>query len=74
MPWPKPLGPREVTLAGTPGAELKCPPKPIDVTEAGTPLICAEERLTRNKRIAIKEDDVTEKRLISRDIIASRKY
>ena len=28
-------------LAGTPGVELRCPPKLVEVTEAGVPLICA---------------------------------
>src|SRR4029077_18105231 len=36
-----PFAPSEVTLAGTPGAELKCPPELIEVTDAGVPLICA---------------------------------
>ena len=32
-----PSGPEEVTLAGIPGVELRLPPKPKEVTEAGTP-------------------------------------
>jgi hypothetical protein len=36
-----PFGPIEVILAGTPGEEFECPPKLVEVTDAGTPLICA---------------------------------
>ena len=28
-------------LAGTPGVELRWPPKLVEVTDAGVPLICA---------------------------------
>jgi hypothetical protein len=34
---PKPFGPSEVTLAGTPGFLEVLPPKPKELTEAGTP-------------------------------------
>jgi hypothetical protein len=42
---PKPLGPSEVTLAGTPGAVLRLPPNPKEVTEAGTPFDWAAQTL-----------------------------
>src|ERR1700676_101000 len=28
-------------MAGTPGGEFRCPPKLVEVTDAGVPLICA---------------------------------
>jgi hypothetical protein len=36
-PLPKPFGPSEVTLAATPGVIEVLPPKPKELTEAGTP-------------------------------------
>ena len=38
---PNPFDPSEVTLAGTSENLFHCPPKPNEVTDAGTPLICA---------------------------------
>jgi hypothetical protein len=37
-------------LAGTPGAELRCPPELIEVTDAGVPLICPPEAGTSARR------------------------
>src|SRR5579862_29189 len=46
---PKPLGPSDVTLARTPGVGLALPPKPKEVTDAGTPFTCAAETAARAK-------------------------
>src|SRR5438309_7818942 len=46
---PNPFGPNEVMLGGTPEILLPCPPNPMEVTEAGTPLICpAAETVANN--------------------------
>jgi hypothetical protein len=40
-------------LAGTPGVELGFPPKLIEVTDAGVPLICAGARGTEVRSVVI---------------------
>src|SRR6266853_4256314 len=46
-----PFGPSDVMLARTPGVEFRCPPKLVEVTEAGTPLICAFAAGARARQI-----------------------
>jgi hypothetical protein len=48
LPGTMPFDPIEVTLGGTPGVEFRWPPKLIEVTEAGVPLICENAGAEKN--------------------------